>query len=307
MQDMAEEVDLVTSLFTGLGSSMKRAPDLYSEEFRRMAKNLIAKCHKLFVEISEMFPSDVDEMGHVVRQYEKLVWSTFTKDRIMKRQTELRQMQHMFSFMETMQRYIERPENNQVGVNTGSGATNLAVGGIPQQIPIQLSGSVPGQGLIQVTLTLQSPPVTARYAETAQLPPSDSEKIRERNKVRLQNLRMSPYFSKSLLDEPEVESRTARPKPVATATYEQVITIDPKTGEETDEAVVDVDPDESDEPDDEPHAPPTRQQAAADVDDLIAWVSHPTPSIKGLVLPFLNRRSLLRSIVEQAPTADSTI
>ncbi|KAI9665532.1 MAG: hypothetical protein M1831_001674 [Alyxoria varia] len=271
MQDMAEEVDLITSLFAGLGSSMKRAPDLYSEEFRRMAKNLISKCHKLFFEISDMFPADVDEMGQVERQYEKLVWSTFTKDRILKKQTELRQMQHMFSFMETMQRYIERPEQSiQSNAAVNDGESNAAVGGIPQQIPIQLSGSVPGQGPIQVTLTLQTTPVAERHVESVQPPPYDTNEAKQRDKTRLQNLRMSPYFSKSILDEPQIETRAAQPMPVAT-NYSDVIPIEPEEGQqEGSEGQPEPQPEVSVE---QPHAPPTREQAAADVDDLIAWWS----------------------------------
>ena len=203
MLELASEIDLITSLFNNLGVSMDRAPDLYSEDFQRMTRNLIIRCRRIFDEIGDNMPGGMRERGVVeLKTHEKLAWAAFTKDKVLKKQKDLRSVQHMFTFVETMQRYIEKPDQRPKGQNQTSSITidpNSNFTGTFQQT------SENGNPVtFQATLTLQpiEQPTPRTYTEEIPIAAPEPVDSRRDDRVRLENMRMSPYFEKNMLEDP---------------------------------------------------------------------------------------------------------
>lgn len=221
VQELASEIDLVTSLFDSLGASMDRAPAQYSADFQRTTRNLIHKCHSIFAEIEGMLPervlkgSEASKSERAARAYEKVLWAAFTKERVLKRRGELRRVQHMFSFVETVQRCVERGESG--GVAAGKAGGDGSFEGLLQRTDVKaVNGASIAPAMFQATLVLQpaAPPsgrsgLDAGQAGETQTYEATEPVLAQDDFRRLQNLRMSPYFSKSLLDdEPAIEGRT---------------------------------------------------------------------------------------------------
>lgn len=276
LQDLASEVDLITSLFDNLNNSLNRRPQSYSESFQRSTKSLITKCNIIFREIDGMLPSR-NEKGDL-KKHEKLVWAAFTKDKVDRKKEDLRRVAHMFLFVETVNRCVERPERQSGSLSLGS-VSEAKYGGVLQQTSVEVNGvgsPRKGSAPFEATLTLRPTAVTESRMAQPMLSPERTRESRREGFTRLQNMRMSPFFDKELLDDQaerikpiEIDPRSNRTSTYTDAVpYNEVVEID--LGSDKPPASPPIG---SEENGDRTRAEPvTRAEAAKDVSELLSRV-----------------------------------
>ncbi|KAF2724848.1 hypothetical protein K431DRAFT_134132 [Polychaeton citri CBS 116435] len=234
--------------------------------FERDAGNLVWRTKKLFQEIRDLIPKDTNSLSdNYIARWRYM----FDKKKLSDKQQRLREMQQMFMFMETMYRYnadsrpptpASKPTGSKdPGFSTaGAGDTSLAPGlqggsfeGLMTAPQPQSNGDVSAnsRGTIQfmATLTLKPMPQpeavqATRMSDTISVEPrmgslnpfSHKKKKQDKreSRLRLENLRRSPYFRPELL-EPEIEVRMGASMPVSdgvpTTTYNEAIDYVPET------------------------------------------------------------------------------
>ena len=277
LQDLASEVDLITSLFDSLNTTLSRKPQTYSKDFQQSTRNLIAKCHTIFEEIEAMIPAR-NESGDVKRR-EKLMWAAFTKDKVEKKKEELRRVAHMFLFVETVNRCVERPGRQSISPSA-NGLQDSNFGGVLSQVPAQLNGDTAdgsGAAMFEATLTLK--PAVAPESRMTHPMTYSAERTRESRRdgfTRLQNMRMSPFFDKNLLGEQEKEPQAVEINPrsarnssyVDAVPYNDVHAIDLGSFEDHSSPHEPSPPENKDAKE-----PMNREEAAKDVSELLCRVS----------------------------------
>ena len=221
--EIASEVEFCAGLVDIFGSSLDRPGSQYPDRFVRDAKNLVQKTHAVFLDIRGLIPVDRDFDA----TFSRARWH-FVLDRkkLEAQRQRLRELQQMFMFMETMYRY-----HCHSGGTSGPGAgANEKVpvsdegeqkfqGVVDQQGPMRLSGVGADGRSFEVTLTLKpvpqrievmpmsapmsDPGITSRMSGSSVVPERSSQ-----SRKRLEGLRRSPFFDRSLLEDEKSKART---------------------------------------------------------------------------------------------------
>lgn len=134
----------------------------------------------------------------------RLKYAFGKKKNIVKKQKDLKRLQHMFIFLTTC--YIHHPSGKE---DFGQAEIDSLQGTL-QNIPVQISmPNSTGRGstlLYEATLTLKPSPAPGGNRSISN--PSDGDSKSRRHS--LDNMRRSPYFSESFLQPPQSKSDYAR-------------------------------------------------------------------------------------------------
>ena len=232
----------------------------------------------VFDETSELCPQG---RGTQTTVSTRVYW-LFKKRNVKKKQEELKTVQYTFVFMEAIQRTIDLPTNSK-GLTSVSPQSSGRFEGILQQVPVEVT--LPGsQQAFEVTMSLQPVAREAKATEEAHFSRSSlrtSSGERDESKalhLRLEKLRKSPYFSRTLLEDPSENRKLAEKEGLAGSRARSSSGMPRsrpvKEMRETERARSRADSDTDDE-DVLDNASVASEEAAKDVDDLLDLVSAP--------------------------------